>query len=125
MELRQIGSGVQNIQREADSAPIVTEQSVALAKSTATRLETPNPVPKNASVPSLNEVTEAVGKINKSMQAASQNLEFSVDAESDRIIVKVVDKQTQEIIRQLPSKEALEIAKALDTTQGLLIRQKA
>ena len=72
------------------------------------------------------QIAKALEGINKTMQnLSSAGLEFSVDADSNRTIVKVVDRQTQEIIRQMPTKEALEIAKALDRLQGLLIHQKA
>jgi len=71
------------------------------------------------------ELDESLRNINKSMQALSQELEFSIDPDTDRTIVKVVDQRTKEVIRQMPSVEALEIAKALDRLQGLLIRQQA
>jgi flagellar protein FlaG len=78
-----------------------------------------------AAEPSAAAVTEAVRHINKTMQAMSQQIEFSIDDDSKRVVVKVIDQQTKEVIRQIPSVEALEIAKALDRVQGLLIRQKA
>jgi flagellar protein FlaG len=59
------------------------------------------------------------------MQSQSQEIQFSIDPDTDRTIVKVIDQRTQEVIRQMPSAEALEIAKALDRLQGLLIRQQA
>lgn len=70
-------------------------------------------------------VDEALKTINKTVQAMSPSLEFSIDNDSKRTVVKVVDMDTNEVIRQMPSVEALEIAKALDRLQGLLIRQKA
>jgi len=73
----------------------------------------------------LKEVKQAVSEINKAMQFMSRELEFSVDTDSERTIVKVIDQQTREVIRQMPTKEALEIGKALEKAQGLLIRQTA
>lgn len=73
----------------------------------------------------LKEVTQAVSDINKAMQFMSRQLEFSVDTDSERTIVKVIDQQTREVIRQMPTKEALEIGKALEKAQGLLIKQTA
>jgi flagellar protein FlaG len=68
---------------------------------------------------------EAVNKINKSLQTAGQGVEFSVDDDSKRLVVKVVDTETHEVLRQMPSVEALEIAKALDHAKGMLIKQEA
>ena len=78
----------------------------------------------DAAVPS-SQLDDALHNINKSMQSLSQEIQFSIDPDSDRTIVKVVDQRTNEVIRQMPSAEALEIAKALDRLQGLLIRQQA
>lgn len=73
----------------------------------------------------LKDVKQAVNDLNKAMQFMSRELEFSVDTDSDRTIVKVIDQQTREVIRQMPTKEALEIGKALEKAQGLLIKQTA
>lgn len=91
----------------------------------------PAPVQTSAAVerantaPSIDQVKQAVQDINKSFQALSRGLEFTIDEDSNRTIVKVVDQQTKEVIRQLPSQETLEIAKALDQVIGKLIREKA
>jgi flagellar protein FlaG len=80
-----------------------------------------------AAVPTLEQVSEAVTKLNKSPQAQSQGLEFSIDNDSKRTIVKVVDQNTKEVLRQIPSPEALEIAKSLEAgeNKGFLIKQTA
>jgi flagellar protein FlaG len=71
------------------------------------------------------ELSKAVASINQTLQKLAPGLEFSIDQESNRTIVKVVDQQTKELIRQMPSAETLEIAKALDRVQGLLISLRA
>ena len=101
----------------SDAAPVQAKA--------ATSVETAKAVEKPAAQPSQEEVKEAVANINKSMKALSQSLEFSIDQDSNRTIVKVVDQTTKEVIRQIPTPEALEISKALDTVQGLLIKQTA
>jgi flagellar protein FlaG len=75
--------------------------------------------------PSPKAVGEAVDSINHAMKSLSNRIEFSVDEDSKRQVVKVIDPETKEVIRQLPSEEALAIAKALDRLQGLLIDQRA
>jgi len=71
------------------------------------------------------QLPEALKRINAVLQIRAPGLEFSVDDDSARSIVKVIDTNTNEVIRQMPSKEALEIAKALENLDGLLIRDKA
>ena len=69
---------------------------------------------------------EAISNINKSLQAAGQGVEFSIDDDSKRLVVKVVDQETREVLRQMPSLEALAIAKGLDRAKGgMLIKQEA
>ncbi|MEW6313217.1 MAG: flagellar protein FlaG [Pseudomonadota bacterium] len=71
------------------------------------------------------QVKRAAEMINKTIQSFSRGLEFSVDEETDKTVVRVVDTQTNEVIRQMPSEEVLAIAKALDKLQGMLLRLKA
>ena len=95
------------------------------AKQAAAPLQTVNAVQQTAAVPSMNEVSSAVEEINRAMKRMSQGLEFSVDTDVHRTIVKVVDTQTKDVIRQIPTPVVLEISKTLERLQGLLIREKA
>lgn len=95
------------------------------ARAPASPLETAAAVKAAAPVPTLDQVSHAVSQLNKSAQAKSQGLEFSIDNDSKRTIVKVVDQTTKEVLRQIPSPEALEIAKSLDSGGGLLLKQTA
>ena len=58
-------------------------------------------------------------------EAAGANLQFTIDKDSGKTIVKVVDTQTSEVIRQIPSEELLALARSMSKTEGLLISQKA
>lgn len=71
------------------------------------------------------QLRSAVEKIQEFVSAAASDIQFSVDEDTGRTVVKVVDRQTQDIIRQIPSEEMLDLAQALDKLQGLLIKQKA
>lgn len=76
--------------------------------------------------PSLEELKSAVATINKAMQQSNRNLEFSVDNDTDRTVVRMVDTSTGELIRQFPSEATLAISREIERfQQGLLLRQKA
>jgi len=115
--------------RPADRASPGADAAAAqgAARAPASAVETAAAVKPPAAAPSLEQVKEAVSQLNKSSQAKSQGLEFSVDSDSKRTVVKVVDQSTKEVLRQIPTPEALEIAKALDSksSTGLLIQQTA
>lgn len=70
-------------------------------------------------------VQEAANRLQDFVSEVRGDIQFSLDSDSGRTVVKVIDRTTKEVIRQLPSQEALEIAKALDRFQGLLIKQQA
>src|SRR3954447_4563737 len=70
-------------------------------------------------------VEEAVDTINRKLQDSSQGLRFSVDHDSGKMVVRVVDTATDQTIRQIPSEVAIEISQSLEKLQGLLVRQQA
>ena len=124
MELRASGVALPSSPRPAEKPqtsvqpPLPQDVTAILSAQTAQAVQ-----PTKAGAPA--ELDDALRNINQSMRTLSQSLEFSIDPDTDRTVVKVVDQQTKEVIRQMPSVEALEIAKALDRLQGLLIRQQA
>ncbi|NVM75451.1 flagellar protein FlaG [Duganella sp. SG902] len=114
--------------RPAERAPVSSDAAAqGAARAPATAVETAAAVRAPAAAPSLEQVSEAVSQLNKSVQAKSQGLEFSIDSDSKRTVVKVVDQTTKEVLRQIPTPEALEIAKSLEakSSTGLLIQQTA
>jgi flagellar protein FlaG len=76
-------------------------------------------------VPEPLEPEQAVAKLNEFTGMVAQGIQFSIDEDSGRTLVKVIDTATQEVLRQFPTKEALSLARALDKMQGLLIHDKA
>lgn len=74
---------------------------------------------------SVQQVESAVSKISDFVQNFQRDLQFSVDKDSDRLVVKVVDSETQEVIRQIPSEEMLRIARSLDSSESLILREQA
>jgi flagellar protein FlaG len=92
------------------------ERGDAHARATGSATATPAAVERG-------QLSAAVEHINTMLQTVSPTLKFSIDDDSHRTIVKIVDQQTQEVIRQIPTAEALDISKALSKAQGLLIKQ--
>ncbi len=60
---------------------------------------------------------EAVQSLNNYVNSEMRTLNFSVDDESGKAVVKVVDFETREIIRQIPEEEALKMAAAIRKMQ--------
>lgn len=76
--------------------------------------------------PTAEQLSEAVEVINSVLRQSGNSLEFSIDNDTRKSIVKLVDTNTGELIRQYPSDETLAISRSIDRfQQGLLLRQKA
>ncbi|WP_449192510.1 flagellar protein FlaG, partial [Thauera sp.] len=100
----------------AAAAGARTEQSKRTAAEDAAAAQKPS---------SLEQVEQAMDEVRKAISPVARDLLFSIDEDTGRTIVKVVDASTDEVIRQIPSEEIISIAKALDKLQGLLVEQKA
>ncbi|TVO75285.1 flagellar protein FlaG [Sedimenticola selenatireducens] len=59
---------------------------------------------------------EALGQLNEFAQSVQRQLEFSVDEESGKTIVKVIDKESGQTIRSIPSEEVLNMQRRLKET---------
>lgn len=118
-----------NIQSISTSLPLPTgtEASAALRETRVLAVPEQKDVPseKSAQPVSSEELEAAVSSVREYIKPFNSDLQFSVNDETDKVIVKVVDSETKEVIRQIPSEEMLAIAKALDSIKGLFIKQQA
>jgi len=71
------------------------------------------------------QIQQAVEKIQMALSSKASALQFSLDDQTGKTVVRVVDRETGELIRQIPSEELMEIARALDKMQGMLLKQSA
>lgn len=119
-------SGIQLAAQPVTERPTLDRISTTtvppLEASAPTNIQKPPEVADHAQ---RQDLVEAVKNVNEFVLPINNKLTFSMDEESDKMVVKVIDQATKEVIRQIPSEEMLAIAKALDTMKGLLIQQKA
>jgi flagellar protein FlaG len=66
-----------------------------------------------------------VQSANAYVQSVSTSLHFSLDEDTGRTVVKMVDTRTDEVLRQFPSEEMLAISRSIDRMQGLLVNREA
>lgn len=72
------------------------------------------------------QIKEALNSINKTLKQSSINLQFNVDTDTKRSVIKLIDGETGDVIRQFPSEDALAISRSIDRIQqGLLLKQQA
>ena len=65
------------------------------------------------------ELDEAVSRLNDFVQSVQRDLEFEVDDDTGRTVVRVVDQQTDEVVRQIPDELALRLAENLQQDEPL------
>ena len=81
---------------------------------------------KPAQKPTQEQIAEAVEKLADRAQSLQRELQFSVDEDSERTIITVINKETGDIVRQIPPEELLNLADHLsDLTSGLVLAAKA
>lgn len=71
------------------------------------------------------ELANAIENIKDFVQLVKRNLEFTVDDDTGRQIVKVIDSDTEKVIRQIPPEEVLSLAERLGEVEGLFLRVEA
>lgn len=81
--------------------------------------------------PSDLEVEQALSIVNKAAVFEQRSLTFTMDEDSGRTVVKVIDKNTEQMIRQIPSEELLRVSQDIKKLQeemgqslGLLVNSK-
>lgn len=67
------------------------------------------------------DLERAVSKLNDYVQNVQRALQFSVDEDSGRTIITVLDSETKEVIRQIPPEEVLNLARTLHKGKGVIL----
>lgn len=106
--------------------PGVANSGYPLADSVVTTQSKRQTAPASGPLPpAADDVTALTREAAQLLQVDNQNVQFSLDSGSGKVIVKVIDAATKQVLRQIPSEEMLEIAKSLDRLRGLLVNQRA
>jgi len=70
--------------------------------------------------PGRDDIESAVRDINEAVQVVRRNLQFSVNEDSGRIMITVMDAETSEVVRQIPPEKLVAAAENLTALRGLL-----
>lgn len=93
--------------RRNDVADRAGQLEVVRQTAPVTSTITPTPTPAETEAPELDEAVETVRNVVADLQ---RQLQFSVDEDSGRTIITVIDRESGKIIRQIPPEELLQIA---------------
>jgi flagellar protein FlaG len=73
----------------------------------------------------VKDIEEMVELLNKTSHVYDRGLSFKLHKETDRIMLRVIDKDTKEIIREVPSEEILDLIAELYQLSGIVIDKKS
>ena len=65
-----------------------------------------------------------VKDLNASVKLFNTNISFSIDKDTGKEVIKVVNADTKEVIRQIPEEDALRIASHIKELLGILYDNK-
>ena len=126
MSIQSIGNASASMQAMAAApARSQTESTASVETRPENVQQNANPQEQAQRVPSAGELQKALEEVEKAVAPMAQSLQFSLDKDSGKTVVKVMDTDTNEVIRQIPTEEVLAISKAVDKLKGLLIKQQA
>lgn len=69
------------------------------------------------------QLEEMAQQLQDFMGEMNRSLQFKVDEDSGRDVIKVLDKDSGEVIKQYPSEEVLSLVSKLSESAGILIDQ--
>ncbi len=64
-------------------------------------------------------------RLSAAIGMTGQQVQFSVDNDTGKSVLRVTDAESGALLRQIPGDEALAMARIIDNMKGVLIRQKA
>lgn len=88
-------------------------------------VERPSDTAVTERAPEPVQLAQAVDNLNQRFKESRTDLRFSIDEDSGRTVVSIVDAEDGRLLRQMPTEEALRVAKALDQAIGTLIERVA
>lgn len=100
------------------------EQASAVSKTEGSKVDSGKELPLNVqrlAEVSEEQVKEAVSKLNDYVQSTERTLDFKMDEDSGKTVIKVYDTLSAELIRQIPNELALELAQNLNDEEPSLL----
>ncbi|MEL3912122.1 flagellar protein FlaG [Treponema pedis] len=104
-------TALQNRQKE-QSVNIALKEAVSAIKKAEEKTDVQITDPKT--------VSKAVEEIQKLCNMCGRKLQFRVNTDTNRIVVKVIDTSTDKVIREIPSEEIQRLQARIRETVGLL-----
>jgi flagellar protein FlaG len=124
MNVNTVGNAMHSLQKAAFDTQAAQPAAAVLGPAQQPAIAPPSES-ASSNEPQKKELKGSVDTINNFLKTYSNDLEFSIDEDSGRTVVKLVDTETDTVLRQYPSKQALAIARDIENFQGNLLKTEA
>ena len=129
-----MASDIQNI--AGTGAPGQAKPAGAMVDTRHAPTKADAPVPLKLEVPKSPEIkfdpnkvrenlSAAIGMLNKQMEASKRGLGFTYDESKKTAVVRVIDANSGEVVRQIPTEQILKMAHQIDEYKGMLYNKVA
>lgn len=126
------GAGHQNSAKPIQSSVVETNaQAMASKDLSITEVATENKhirIEKNRGmkevIASEQQIRDAITRANNKMKAHRTRCEFAYHEETNRVTIKVYDRETEEVLREIPPEESLEVLEKIWEPAGLLVDER-
>lgn len=109
----------------AESALARASSAVAPVQSAAANAVQELQEAKKVDLKSLQKIVqEAIDGLNEQMREGNRSLNFSMDAQVNRVVITVRNTESGEVVRQIPDEAILRVAHNLKKIRGLLLNEE-
>jgi flagellar protein FlaG len=109
---------------ETKSGSSVIPQKATESPDSAKVVAPKNPEPLVDMRQMRRELEDAIKRLNEQVQQNARELGFSIDEETDRLIVRVTNKETGELIRQIPAEAVIRFSRSIEDLRGVLFDEE-
>lgn len=72
----------------------------------------------------VQEIEQTVESLNDAMEMLRRGLNFRIDDDNGRTVIKVIDKETEGVIKQIPSEDVIKLVNHMQEMQSLLFDER-
>lgn len=119
---------VKPVEKNVEMPDVALQPAQAIDKTTAIvepaqNKDKENPTEQNSEQANAEQIKKAVEQLNKKMSANSEAV-FGIHEETNRVTIKIVDKNTKETIKELPPEKTLDMIAKVWEIAGILVDEK-
>lgn len=108
---------------------VKTQDKPVMASNMATDRQTGGQNPEAEAVLESKKVAQStidstMSDINSKIKMSNTQLQYSIDEDTQRISIKVIDQDTDKVIREIPPEETLEAIKKIWEIAGIIVDKK-